>query len=860
VNQSFGSWVRRRRKGLDLTQQALAKQVGCSVSLILKIELDERRPSHQIAELLAEQLAIPGEQRDLFLKIARQEKGTQTLDLIAQPDTPPSRPTSTLVSVLPIPLTSFVGRGHELDAILRQLQNSHCRLLTLVGPGGVGKTRLALEVAHRIRDSFDHEVYFISLVGTSSSEFIIPAIANAVGFVFSGAAELKTQLFNHLRNKQILLVLDNLEHLLDGIELLDELLSCAPSVKLLTTSREQLNLRAEWVFEVHGLPVPAMTEWNDLASNSAIALFVQRAKQVKLHFSPTPEDLSSITRICRLVDGLPLALELAGTWVRMMSVQEIVSEIERSIDFLNAPTRDIPERHRSIRAVFDHSWELLSGDEQSVLMELSVFRGGFTRAAAEEVTGTSLAILSSLADKSIIRHSISNRLDMHELLRQYAAMRLQADGKQAVAIQRKHAAYYLTLIQEREPALRSAQQKDTLLELRAEIDNLRVAWDFAVANNEHDLMRNATGGLYYFYELHQYFQEAEILYKHAAEVMRTLVENFPANADDDQRAKLEGVLGEMLTRQAFFVQRIGRTREAVDLHNHSIALLRPLKEPATLTFALVYCATLYWTMGDRDEALTYLHDGLNLTRDMDGHWLRAVTLCFMGVASHDEGNYEAAFNWFTESMELCNNIKDPYMTLLVSALFGRTLLAQGNLLKAQGLLSNNLQIARESDNRWATGLALEQLAGIAQSLGNHAEARRMLEESVALDWDVGDPWSLSRALNSLSQIALIQSDLPRAEESVIQAVTVAAKIDHKTNALEALATLAEVHARRKRHTDALEIAQFVLEDAASPQKAKAHAEKIRVEAEAHFTSEELEAIRSHGRTLTLDVIMQKLAE
>ena len=287
------------------------------------------------------------------------------------------------------------------------------------------------------------------MVGTSAPEFIIPAIADTLGLTFSGTIELKTQLFNFLKEKQILLVLDNLEHLLNGIELLDELLEYAPHVKLLTTSREQLNLRAEWVFEVQGLPIPANLEQENLKSNSAVALFTQRARQVKMNFVLTPEDSRTVTRICQLVDGLPLGLELAATWVRMMALQEVAHEIEQSLDFLSTTGRDVPQRHRSIRAVFDHSWSLLSQTEQQVMQRLSVFRGGFTRDAAEQVTGATLPILSSLVDKSLVRRSEAKRYDLHELVRQYAATRLQAEKEDEISTEGKYAEYYLSLLQAR---------------------------------------------------------------------------------------------------------------------------------------------------------------------------------------------------------------------------------------------------------------------------------------------------------------------------------------------------------------------------------------------------------------------------
>ena len=850
MENSFGNWVKRRRKALDITQYELARRVGCSGSLIFKIESDERRPSRQLAELLARHLEIQDDQQALFLKVARQEKAIYNLDSLTPLSTPePASASQPPQANLPLPLTPLIGRNHELRAISQRLLDPSCRLLTLTGPGGVGKTRLALAVGQQLSGSFSRGAAFVSLVGTISAEFIIPAIAGALGFVFSGTTELKTQLFNYLKEKNILLVLDNLEHLLNGIELLDELLANSPDVKLLTTSREQLNLRAEWVFEVQGLPVPSNIEFASLESNSAAALFIQRARQANINFMAAPENLSAITRICQLVEGLPLGIELAATWVRRMSLNEIAHEIEQSVDFLTSMARDIPVRHRSIHAVFDHSWDLLSDDERRVMQRLSVFRGGFTREAAEQVTGTTLSVLFSLVDKSLIRRSELGRYDLHELIRQYAVLRMQADGQEKNVTYRKHAEYYLTLLHARENALRSHLQKETLVELRPEIDNFRAAWDFAVISAEADLLHRATAGLYYFYELHQYFQEAASLFRRGVEMARTQLKKLDANENATLRAKLNGTLGNLLTHQAFFLQRTGHNHEAFELHQESIALLRPLDEPYALAFALVLYGTLCWAVGNLTEAMTNLQEGLPLSRTFEHPWLSALALCFLGATAHDQGDEDQAHEWFTNAMDICHEVKDPYFTLLIGTIFSHAVQTQNRLVQAQWLLQENLQTAKELGNRWGIGLGMEQLATQAQLDGDFAEARRFLEESVALYREVGDPWSLSRALNALSQIALSQSDMFEAERSAIQAVKTAKEGEFDLNALNALATLAQIHAQQGRSVSAFELAQFVLKNSASPKGAKDRAEKLDADLEAHLLPEQIERARLQSKTL-----------
>ncbi len=304
-------------------------------------------------------------------------------------------------TIQPFPLTPLIGREAELAALGKLLAEPDCRLLTIIGLGGIGKTRLAIELASNQQASFPGGVYYVSLDLLNSPEFIVPAIAQVFKFSFSGTADPEEALFTHLalRSRQaVLLVLDNLEHLLfhpseecgkdATIWLLTQLLQRLPNMKILATSRERSNLREEWIFELHGLPVPTGSQIDRLEDYSAVALFLRRARQLNADFQVLPEERSSLARICQLVEGAPLAIELAATWVNVLSLAEIAQEIVSNLDFLTTPMRNVPERHRSLRAVFAHSWKLLSSEEQGVLCRLAVFRGGFQRQAANESRGS----------------------------------------------------------------------------------------------------------------------------------------------------------------------------------------------------------------------------------------------------------------------------------------------------------------------------------------------------------------------------------------------------------------------------------------------------------------------------------------
>jgi DNA-binding SARP family transcriptional activator/predicted ATPase len=387
------------------------------------------------------------------IRAATASKGAATSLPDKDADFPPtqSRPTNNL----PVPTTPFVGRVEGLAEIARRLTDPACRLLTLTGPGGVGKTRLAIQAARTLVDdsfgptTFTGGVYFVRLVSVGSPDGVIPAIANALGTSLSGDGAPQEQLLNFLHQKEMLLILDNFEHLLppspaDGEKdkvdpdreaansatLVADILSAEPGIKILVTSWEALNLQGEWVYPVAGMRYPLAAIVNgdtllpDVERYSAVQLFAQSARRVRPDFSLSTEQ-ACVLHICRLVEGLPLALELAAAWLKILSCAEVAREIEHSLDFLSTSLRNVPARHRSMRAVFEHSWQLLTQPEQHILRQLSTLRGDFSHEAAEQVTGASLPELVALVDKSLLRITPTGRYRMHELLRQFAAEKLE---------------------------------------------------------------------------------------------------------------------------------------------------------------------------------------------------------------------------------------------------------------------------------------------------------------------------------------------------------------------------------------------------------------------------------------------------
>ncbi|MCA9979971.1 MAG: hypothetical protein KDD89_04045, partial [Anaerolineales bacterium] len=412
--------------------------------------------------------------------------------------------------------TQFIGRQKERAQLADLLSQPAVQLVTLVGTGGMGKTRLGIQAAQDYHETTGQAVYFVPLETADTADMLVPTIAQAVQLSFDAQDDPQQQLLNFLRGRALLLVLDNMEHLLPAAgDFLQDMLTTAPALRLLVTSRERLNLRSEWVLALPGLdvPPPNTTEQNlpHYTQYSAVQLFLSalaRGRDTAVLESLPDDELTAVGEICRLVSGMPLALELAASWGNLLTCADIAAEIQASLDFLAGTYRDLPARHQSLRAVFEHSWRLLNPTEQANFRQLAVFRGSFSREAAAAVASARLPTLHALVSKSLLRVTADKRYVVHPLLRQFAAEQLHARPGEQTAVQNAHSQYFLGWVAAHTDGFkRGNQQKQTIAAFVAELENIRAAWQVAVLQEAWDILVNAAVGLSYFYHNSNRFRE-----------------------------------------------------------------------------------------------------------------------------------------------------------------------------------------------------------------------------------------------------------------------------------------------------------------------------------------------------------------
>lgn len=620
---------------------------------------------------------------------------------------PPEKPAKVGPGRLPTSATSFVGRDLELAEVGALLARPDCRLLTLSGPGGVGKTRVALQVAHELRRVYRDGAYFVPLDALSSPESIPSSLASALELSLQGSEPPLAQIVRYLEDKYVLLVLDNFEHLLSGAVLASELLQGCPGLKLLTTSRERLNLEEEWVFPLEGLSYPeGDASLEDASEYEAVRLFVARARRVSPSLSLTETELPHVLRICRLVEGLPLGLELAAVWVRAMPASEIAGELETNLDLLSTESRNVLERHRSVRAAFEGSWNLLSPTEQEVLRKLSVFRGGFRKEAAAYVADASIAILAALVDKSLLRLAATGRYDRHLLLFQYMHKKLVEDEREHEETQKRHVAYFLSLAEEAETYRQSSEHTMWVGRLEAEQANFQASLQWLKKRNESELKLRLTGALSWFWWQCGYLNEGS--------------------------AWLQA------------------------------ALTGGLRETAARAKALNGAGLIAWSQSLYSSARILQEENLAIRRALGDESGTAVALNNLGIVAHDERDYAGARSLHEQSWAIWQKLGNKRGVAWSLTNLGLAAHSMGDHPSARALHEESLALMRELGNESGVALSLINLGIVVCDQGDCTLARSLHKESLELFWKQRNQRGVAFSLEGFASLAVAQGEVSRA--------------------------------------------------------------------------------------------------
>jgi len=650
---------------------------------------------------------------------------------------------------LPLERTSFVGRKSELTEIRQQLRET--RLLSLIGPGGIGKTRLALKAAEGSKDDFADGVFFIPLAPISSTRDLVQTVAAGVEFPIATHEDPKIQLLRHLQKRELLLVMDNFEHLLDGVCIVNEILQAAPDVKILTTSRERLNLQSETVLHVVGMAFPAQADSKDTLSYDSIILFLQSAKKVRSKFDPSPSEMEQIINICQSVAGMPLAIELAAAWLHILNVNEIADELVKDLDILATEVRDAPARHRSIRAVFDHSWSLLDQVEREVFMRISVFRGGFTREAAQQVAGASLKQLAELVDKSFLSHDPdSGRLEVHELLRQYAQEQLEKMFEGSSSAQAAHAAYYAEFMEQRWEDIKGSKQLHALAEIESDMENVRAAWRYYLDQKNISHIWKLIYGLWHFHWMRSWNHAGTELFAEAAKAL-------PGVDNESKALKALAV-----AFQAYFMSWLGIPERGCKLAEKSVNALEQLNHPRALFFAYYSISINAYFLGritDFAEATDRL---IKIAGEIGDKWLTAFALFAPGMNALILGNYAEAQRLAETALDLYEEIGDVIGSTMAMTILGHVALAREEYERAKEFYLRCLKISQRTGFNYSLQTSSKYLAKVSFLMSNYVEAEKYLLQCLALSKEVRFVRDVINLLYEFARLRAAQNSLEEA--------------------------------------------------------------------------------------------------
>lgn len=814
--EPFGPWLKRRRKELDLTQEELAARVSVATPTIRKLEAGARRPSRSLAAALVQALHIPAEQREVFVAWARGSgEGPLLPDSADTPDLP-------AIFRLPAPPTALVGREEAVNAVCARLREPGVRLLSLIGPAGIGKTRLSLAAAEQLRDDFPHGVVFAPLATVADPEDVLPAIAYALGLQESGPASRREQLAEFVGPREMLLVLDNFEQLVDAAPVLADLLAAAPRLKMLVSTRVALRLYAEHRFAVPPLPVPslqALPDLEHLAHNPSIALFVQRARAVTGDFALTPENAPAVAALCVHLDGLPLALELAAARTELYSVSTLLARLRQSegrfsLPLLQQEARDVSPRQQTMAAAVAWSYDLLDDQEQHLFRGLAVFAGGFTAAAAGAVWGQDegAAAVASLLEKSLVQaiprenrpaavRDDEPRFLMLQVMREFGLERLRAHGEVEEA-RRRHLNAYLALMATAYHLLDGVQTGYWLDRLEEEHDNFRIALSWALDGNAVEKAAELLHLLWWFWHVRGYYSE-------------------------------------------------GRRWLALALDEENGVALPPLLRGHLLNGMGVLC----WDQGDYPAAQTFLAQSLEQHRQGGNRRGEAAVLGNLGIVARRQGSYDFALACQQQSLAIWRQEGHLWSVAVALNNLGELARDMGDEQQARVYWEECLELRRAAGDIHGMGTALLNLGGLALDAGDDRRAYRLLEEALAHLTEVGARSPQAQAILQLGHVAEYKGNLEEARSRFAEALHIFQESDDQEGIAESLESLAALAARRgaaegaARLLGAAEALRETLQSRHSPAD-RARYERTRAAVGAMFTPAAFSAAWARGRRLT----------
>jgi predicted ATPase/DNA-binding CsgD family transcriptional regulator len=645
---------------------------------------------------------------------------------------------------LPRQSSPFVGRDAELDELHSILEKPDLRLITILAQGGMGKTRLALEAAEQQKERFRDGVFFVGLQALSDTEQIIPAFAESLSYYFqSDARSQKEQILDFLAHKEMLLVTDNWEHLLDGVSLLNELLEAAPKLKILATSREKLQLLGETVYVLRGMEFPNWESPEDVLEYDAVQLLVQAAQRVKPDWRVTQDNLDFVSRVCRLTQGMPLGILLAVTWLDMLSIREIAEEVSASADFLEAHFANVSERQHSIRAVFNYAWNRLSQQEQQVFMKLSIFRGGFSRDAANEIAGASLQSLHRLMEKALVMRLENEDYDLHELLRQYAEEKLKQSDDE-MASRDKHASYYLRFAAELRPQLKDSRQKEAVKALTSNFENFRNAWLWAVEREEIDLLVNTAETLWFYGDFAFALREVRALASFATAKLIAIGKNHSLSY-----AHLR--ITEAITT-TFSATSLGEYFLAQSYCEEALPIAEAHQAHYELYIGKRILAEIFYILSEWEKANQLAYEMLEHTRNLKDDYYIADTYQLIALVNSDTEHWQEMRENIEKAYTMFKQLGDPNRTAGQLGKLGRYYWNLCQFDKAESYFREALAI-REKLGFWGYRLTTaNDLAQLLYLKGELQEAEKRFQEINRDAQELGFEAAIATSFVGLSKI------------------------------------------------------------------------------------------------------------